>query len=162
MPTKNAVPSYMFFFWAPTKLPPNFQWKFSKRPSESRTILTYDIDGRNPANQLICRFSHYLHGFYTSQVVQDFFHQQYPEDGIGSVESLREWDRGSLGMKDLGCQAVPGGGTDRAHKGAQKAVAFSNLAWPQTIVTTISSMEAIPGSPEAKVAGDALLHAYYQ
>ena len=28
-------------------------------------------------HQLIGSLSHYLHGFYTSQVVQDFFHQQY-------------------------------------------------------------------------------------
>ena len=28
-------------------------------------------------HQLIGSLSHYLQGFYTSQVVQDFFHQQY-------------------------------------------------------------------------------------
>ena len=36
------------------------------------------VDGRNPANQLIGgRLSHLFAGFYTSQVMQDFFHQQY-------------------------------------------------------------------------------------
>ena len=34
------------------------------------------VDGRNPANQLIWRIYHYLQGFYLSQLVQDFFHQQ--------------------------------------------------------------------------------------
>ena len=33
------------------------------------------VDGRNPAP--VDSLSQYLHGFYTSQVVQDFFHQQY-------------------------------------------------------------------------------------
>jgi len=38
------------------------------------------VDGRNPASQLrlVGSLSHYLRGFYTSQVVVwDFFHQQY-------------------------------------------------------------------------------------
>ena len=36
------------------------------------------VDGRNPANQFGLWFrTHYLQGFYTSQVVQDFVHQQY-------------------------------------------------------------------------------------
>ena len=34
------------------------------------------VDGRNPANQLVDSLSHYLQGFL-SQVVQDFFNQQY-------------------------------------------------------------------------------------
>ena len=36
--------------------------------------INYTFDG-NAANQLIWRSSHYLQGFYTFQVVQDFFHQ---------------------------------------------------------------------------------------
>ena len=36
----------------------------------------HTVDGRNPANQLTGNLSHFS-GFYTSQVVQDFFHQQY-------------------------------------------------------------------------------------
>ena len=38
---------------------------------------TNTVDGRNPANQLVGSLSHCLHGFYTSQLVQDFFHQQH-------------------------------------------------------------------------------------
>ena len=38
---------------------------------------TVTVDGRNPANQLIRKISHYLQGFYTFQVVQDFLHQQH-------------------------------------------------------------------------------------
>ena len=59
-------------------------------------------------------------------------------------------------MKDLGCQAAQGGGTDRAHKGAQKAVALSILAWPQPIVTTISSGD-LPNL--GQISPDALLRA---
>ena len=42
-------------------------------------IRGYDtVDGRNPAPvSRYCTLSHYLEGFCTSQVVQDFFHQQY-------------------------------------------------------------------------------------
>ena len=37
----------------------------------------HTVDGWNPANQWIGSFSHYLYiGFHTSQVVQDFSHQQ--------------------------------------------------------------------------------------
>ena len=35
------------------------------------------VDGRNPAPVSYGKTSHYLQGFYTCQVVQDFFHQQY-------------------------------------------------------------------------------------
>ena len=59
-------------------------------------------------------------------------------------------------MKDLGCQAAQGGGTDHAHKGAQKAVVSSNLAWPQPIVTTISSGD-LPNL--GQISPDALLRA---
>ena len=42
-------------------------------------IRRYDtVDGRNPAPvSRYCTLSHYLQGFCTSQLVQDFFHQQY-------------------------------------------------------------------------------------
>ena len=46
----------------------------------------YTVDGRNPANQL--RLVVYLPlftGFYTSQVVQDFFHQQYYHPKQGTI-----------------------------------------------------------------------------
>ena len=51
----------------------------------------HTADGRNPANQLRlvvypC-LSHYLQGFYTSQEVQDFFHQQYYPVILGDYES---------------------------------------------------------------------------
>ena len=42
---------------------------------ERRSFTT--LDGRNPANQLIGTLFHYLQGFFTSQVVQDFLYQQY-------------------------------------------------------------------------------------
>ena len=44
----------------------------------SRVFVSYCWWFRNPANQLFWAISHYLPGFYTSQVVVwDFFHQQY-------------------------------------------------------------------------------------
>lgn len=36
------------------------------------------VDGREILHHLIGSSSHYLHRFFTSQVVQDLFHQQYP------------------------------------------------------------------------------------
>ena len=41
-------------------------------------ILFHTVDGRNPAP--VDRLSHYFTRFYTSQVVQDFFHQQSGND----------------------------------------------------------------------------------
>ena len=55
-------------------------WGEEKRAFEKKVRDT--VDGRNPANQLISSLSvypslsHYLQGFDTSQVVQDFIHQQ--------------------------------------------------------------------------------------
>ena len=48
-------------------------WRMLYPPQNFGVIL---VDGRNPANQWICSLSHYLQGFFTSQVVVwDFFHQ---------------------------------------------------------------------------------------
>ena len=42
-------------------------------------VLNHTVDGRNPANQLICGLSHYLQGFSTipGGWEWDFFHQHY-------------------------------------------------------------------------------------
>ena len=50
--------------------------KGSKLPytsDERERYIKHTVDGRNPANKFIPLFT----GIYTSQVVQDFFHQQY-------------------------------------------------------------------------------------
>ena len=47
------------------------------------------VDGRDPVNQLRLVFNpviYYLQGFYTSQLVQDFFHQQYFQGHVGFRE----------------------------------------------------------------------------
>ena len=65
------LPSMDFFscyipFWNPN-------CKTKQKISRSDTV-----DGRNPAPFEVGSLSHYLQGFFTSQVVVcDFFHQQY-------------------------------------------------------------------------------------
>ena len=41
-------------------------------------IMHPTVMEENPTPLEVGSLSHYWHGFYTSQVVQDFFHQQYP------------------------------------------------------------------------------------
>ena len=43
------------------------------------------VDGKNPAPVESGSLSHDLQGFFTSQVVQDFFHQQYDSQREGPL-----------------------------------------------------------------------------
>ena len=56
-------------------------WGSGPTPNSANTpvlgMLSDTVDGRNPAAVVVGSLSHYLFTrFYTSQVVQDFFHQQ--------------------------------------------------------------------------------------
>ena len=54
------------------------EFSFPKPNPMVRNLWIHNtVDGRNLANQLVDSLSHYLLGFLTYQLVQDFFHQQY-------------------------------------------------------------------------------------
>ena len=63
-------------------------WNPSKHPNFPEAPLGPTADGRNPANQLIGSWSPLFTGFYTSQVVQVFFYQQYVSS---ETQKLRKW-----------------------------------------------------------------------
>ena len=69
-----------YISWSPSRLNKHqlFQWWSQRSLQLIFKCLQWfkPVDGRNPANQLIWRIYHSLQGFYLSQLVQDFFHQQ--------------------------------------------------------------------------------------
>ena len=56
------------------------------------------VDGRNPAPVGMVLYAYGLQGFYTSQVVQDFFHQQYVRDTLGHLNMFSRIFRRSLAI----------------------------------------------------------------
>ena len=63
---------YFYFHPDPRKNDPIWRTYFSKRVNQPPTT----VDGKNPAPVDMVNIPSLFSGFYASQVVQDFFHQQ--------------------------------------------------------------------------------------